>query len=192
MGDNKIILPDKIYLNDFGGNYSKYIDAIYAVFERDFIKHKSKFGSNKLNLKFNPLFQSRAYTFYHMTHEGEIEDDRTPDLRRCECMTWARPTVENTEKWNLRFWRQERKGKQRICIEFANEFDVNYYVILDVRANFILLWTAFIAEMKHEKVKKDNEYQRWASQNNGKTYTPDTLVFEIMEELNKKQGSPIA
>lgn len=191
MADNKMVLPHKIHLTDFSGNYSKYIDAIYAVFERDFIKHKSKFGSHKLNLKFHPIFQSRAYTFYHMTHEGEIEEDRTPDLRRCECMPWARPAIENTERWNLKFWRQERKGKQRICILVETSDDVDYFIILDIRSTYILLWTAFVSEYKHETNKKLKEYNNWMLKNKGKTFTPDTLVHEIMEELNKKQGSPI-
>lgn len=55
-------IPKKICLEDYGGNYKDYIDAIYAVFERDFILHKTKFGSHKLSLKFNPKFQDRAYT----------------------------------------------------------------------------------------------------------------------------------
>ena len=192
MADNEMTLPQKIYLTDFGGNYSKYIDAIYAVFKRDFINHKSKFGSHELKLKINPIFQDRAYTFYHMTHEGEVEAHRTPDLRRCECMSWARPAIENAGKWNLKFWRQVRKGKQRICILVENSEDVDYFIILDIRSTYILLWTAFVSEYKNETKKKLKEYNNWVLENNGKTYKPDTLVVEIMEELKKKQGSPIA
>ena len=82
-------LPKIIELNEFGGNYRLYIDAVYEVFFEDFIKHEAFFGSKKLKLKFNPIFQNRAYTFYHMTHKGENEDERTPDLRRCERIGWA-------------------------------------------------------------------------------------------------------
>ena len=77
-------LPLIIELNDFGGNYASYIDAVYEIFHNDFIKHKAHFGSHELKMKFNPIFQDRAYTFYHMTHEGEVESERLPDLRRCE------------------------------------------------------------------------------------------------------------
>lgn len=55
-------------------------------------------------VKCNPLYQNRAYTFYHITHEGEVENERIPDLRRCECMPWARPVIEHAESWNLKFW----------------------------------------------------------------------------------------
>ncbi len=192
MADEKFSLPSKILLSEYEGNYAKYIDAVYAIFERDFIKHKAKFGTCNVNLKFNPLFQSRAYTFYHMTHKGEVEDERIPDLRRCECMSWARPVIENTETWNLKFWRQERKGKQRICILIENPEDVDYFVVLDIRSSFILLWTAFVAEYKHETKKKLKEYYNWSQEKGEKFFTPDSLVKEIMQELQNKQGSPIA
>ena len=89
-------LPELIYLEDYKGNYQLFIDAVYAVFERDFITHKATFGSHQLKMKYHPAFQERAYTFYHMTHEGDIETDRTPDLRRCERMPWARGNRNET------------------------------------------------------------------------------------------------
>ena len=33
-------LPKLIYLEDYKGNYQLFIDAVYAVFEHDFIMHK--------------------------------------------------------------------------------------------------------------------------------------------------------
>ena len=66
--------------------------------------HKAQFGSHRLHLRYHPAFQERPYAFYHMTHKGNIEDERLPDLRRCERMPWARPTVERTEALGLRFW----------------------------------------------------------------------------------------
>jgi hypothetical protein len=143
-------LPEIICLEDYTGNYHNYIDAVYAVFERDLIKNRPNFGSHKLQLKFHPLFQNRPYTFYHLTHKGEIESEKEPDFRRCERITWVKPTIENTEKWNLKFWKQNRNGKSRVCIQLKVEDDVDYFVILDVRANYILIWTAFIAEYAHE------------------------------------------
>ena len=109
-------LPKIIELQEFGGNYSSYIDAVYEIFHNDFIKNKTHFGSHELKMKFNPIFQNRAYTFYHMTHEGEVEDDRLPDLRRCERIGWAKPCIENVATWNLRFWRQARKNSNSFSI----------------------------------------------------------------------------
>ena len=133
---SKDLLPEKICLEDYGGDYKAYIDAIYEVFARDFIRHKTSFGLHKLSMKYHPAFQERAYTFYHMTHKGEIESEREPDLRRCECMPWARPTIENTEEWDLKFWRQTRqRSSNRVCIALETESET-YFVILEVRESY--------------------------------------------------------
>lgn len=95
---NEIIdLPELIFLEDYNGDYISFINAVYAIFENDFIKHKTKFRGEELRLKRNPIFQDRAYTFYHMTHKGLEEQNREPDLRRCERMPWARPVIEKCD-----------------------------------------------------------------------------------------------
>ena len=65
-------LPRMICLEDFGGNYAAFIDAVYQVFFRDFMQHKAMFGSHRLHLRYHPAFQERPYAFYHMTHKGDI------------------------------------------------------------------------------------------------------------------------
>lgn len=183
------ILPRKICLEEYGGDYHRYIDAVYALFEADFIRHKTTFGSHRLNLKFNPLFQGRAYTFYHMTHKGEIETEREPDFRRCECMSWARPTIENVEEWQLKFWRQSRKNSNnRVCICLENENDVDYFVILEVRSTYVLLWTAFVAERSHETTKKMREYKEWKSTEGKDINTPDEMIDFIQKEIKARGG----
>ena len=181
-------LPELICLNDYNGNFQSYIDAVYSVFERDLIKNRPQFGSYQLILKNNPLFQQRSYTFYHLTHKGEFETERTPDLRRCERIGWVKPTIRNVENWKLKFWEQLRNGKSRICIQLSVEDDVDYYVILDVRVHCVLIWTAFVAEYEHEKKKKEKEYQNWIKKNNGKIQKPDALISVIINNLSKNKG----
>jgi hypothetical protein len=181
-------LPLIIELNDFGGNYASYIDAVYEIFHNDFIKHKAHFGSHELKMKFNPIFQDRAYTFYHMTHEGEVESERLPDLRRCERIGWAKPSVENVEIWNLRFWRQSRKNSEnRVCILRDVEGDYDYFVVLEVRETYVLLWTAFISTHSHETRRKLKEYEAWKNGAGAGISTPDELVEMIQTEIKSKR-----
>lgn len=175
-------LPRIICLEDYGGNYSAYIDAIYDVFNADFIQHKAHFGANEIRLKYHPMFQERAYTFYHMTHEGDVEDERVPDLRRCERIPWARPTIESVEGFGLRFWEQERNGKHRICIWLNVDTGENYFVILDIRKTYVLLWTAFYGTYSNTVKKKEAEYNQWLA-SVGRIFTPNELVADIMERL---------
>lgn len=157
----EIELPDLILLEDFQGNYNNFIQAVFDVFQRDFILHKTKFRGEELKLKWHPIYQDKAYTFYHMTHKGEDEQNREPDLRRCERMPWARPVIENCDKWSLKIWPQIRKGSNRLCIWLSIEDEPDYIIILDVREKYKLLWTAFVIEYEHEKRKKQKEYEAW-------------------------------
>lgn len=189
---NSMELPKKIYLKEFGGNYERYVDAVYEVFERDFIRHRAMFGSHGLRMKYHPEFQGRAYTFYHMTHKGEVESERLPDLRRCECMPWARPSVENVESWGLKFWRQPRqRSDNRVCICLERDdgvVDVDYFVILEVRSDYVLLWTAFVSEWEHQTKKKLREYEEWRLSAGQCIVTPDDLICSIQREIKARSG----
>lgn len=184
-----IDLPQIIELSEYGGNYSSYIDAVYEIFLKDFILHKAHFGHHALRMKFHPELQGRAYTFYHITHEGKDENERIPDLRRCERIGWPRPCVENTENWNLKFWRQGRqRSANRVCIYLEVEDDYDYFVVLEVRDTYVLLWTAFVSMYKHETRKKLKEYQGWKESEEGAIInTPDELIAKIQEIKSKER-----
>lgn len=177
-------VPDKLFLSDYGGNYSTYIDAVYSVFEKDFIRRKAYFGSWPLQMKVHLEFQDRAYTFYHMTHKGNVENERVPDFRRCERMPWAKPTVEILpQKGEVKCWEQTRSGKHRVCIWLEVDDGDNYFVVLDVRKTFVLLWTAFYADYPHQVRKKAKEYEEWLRLS-GRVLTPDELIKNIMQRIN--------
>ena len=176
-------LPKIICLEDYGGNYTRYIDAVYDAFKHDFIYHQPAFGSHKLRLKYHPEFQSRAYTFYHMTHHGENENERTPDLRRCERIPWARPTIEKVVEFDLKFWEQKRNAKSRVCIWLETDNGDNYFVILDVRKKYVLIWTAFLADYQNQIEKKQKEYEVWRSSIGGAIMSPDELIADIQKRL---------
>jgi hypothetical protein len=165
MEDNALELPDIFCLTDVGGDYSVYIDKLYKCFQRDFVSKKTKFRGEELRLKWHPIYQDKAYTFYHMTHEGHDEQNREPDFRRCERLPWAKPTIEKCDKWSLKIWPQVRQGrggiKNRLCIWLQLEGEPDYIVILDVREDYKLLWTAFAPQHPHEKRKKQKEYDAW-------------------------------
>jgi hypothetical protein len=171
MSKTEIQLPALILLSFYEGDYTKYIAVVYEVFKRDFVLSKPNFRGQQLRLKFHPEYEGKAYTFYHMTHEGEDEQNRTPDLRRCERMPWAKPVIENCDKWQLKVWPQKRGSHNRLCIWLERELEPDYFIILDVRKNYLLPWTAFVAEYEHEKKKKRKEYEEYM-----KTQKPPSIT----------------
>lgn len=104
-------LPELIELKEFDGNFYAYLEAVYDIFKNDFVKNKPVFKGKRLGLKKFSLIEGKEYTFYHMTHEGDIENNRLPDLRRMERIAWPRPMIDNSSHSYLKVWRNVRRGK---------------------------------------------------------------------------------
>jgi len=155
-------LPNLIELNEFGGDFNKYLEAIYKIFKKDFVDTKPNFNGTRLGLKKYPLVDGKEYTFYHMTHEGKIENKRTPDFRRMERISWPRPMIDKSKHQYLKVWRNVRRGKggtkNRILILHEKE---KYIVILDDRGDFILPWTAYLIKGRKQMAKQLKEYEEY-------------------------------
>ncbi|TCO06970.1 hypothetical protein [Natronoflexus pectinivorans] len=155
-------LPDIIELNEYRGNFSLFLEAIYNVFKKDFVTSKPSFKGVRLGLKKFPLVEGKEYTFYHMTHKGDIENERIPDFRRMERIAWPRPMIDNSGDECLKVWRNIRRGnggtKNRILILHETE---RYLVVLDDRGDYILPWTAFLIEGNRQLQKYLKEYEAY-------------------------------
>jgi len=161
LNGEEIKLPKLIELSKFGGDWEKFIDAIYLVFKSDFVESRPIFRGQRLKLKKYPLVDGKEYTFYHFTHSGDNESERSPDLRRCERIGWPKVLIENCDSFGLKVWEQERRNEKRICIWLQFASDPDYIVILAERKGYLLPWTAFLLTENHEKRKKQREYEAY-------------------------------
>ncbi len=151
-------LPPLVLFNDYYGNWDAYLDALYTWFRKDFVDSKPTFQGKRLGLKRHPMTHGKEATFWHMIQEGKIEDERTPDFRRCERIRWPRPIIEHDSDPAIKVWRNQRKGKKRVCLWFEQE---NYLVILADRGQYILPWTAYLLEYPHQQRKLQREYEEY-------------------------------
>lgn len=151
-------LPSLIYLNDYQGDFSTYIEAVYNHFKADFIDTSVIFEGTPIRLKRHPQFQNKEYVFWHLTSEGKIEDQRTPDLRRCERIRWIRAIIDNSTDSAVRRWENQRRGDRRICLWLEEE---DYLVVLAIRSGYTLLWTAYMTNRQHTRQKLRKEYERF-------------------------------
>lgn len=155
-------LPELIELNEYGGNITEYLEAVYQVFKEDFVDSKPVYRGKRLGLKKHPFVEDKEYTFYHMTHEGDVETDRTPDLRRMERIAWPRPMIDHSEHEYLKVWKNTRRGrggtKTRILILHERE---RYLVVLDDRGDYILPWTAYLIRGRTQLQKHLKEYEQY-------------------------------
>lgn len=156
MSDSGDWLPEFVLLNDFGGDWQRYLDAVYGIFHQDFIASPpATFEGKRFALKRHPLEQGKEATFWHLISEGVVEAERLPDLRRCERIRWPRAFIE-AEEHCVRKWRNKRGNDERIVLALD---DFSYVVILADRGEYVLLWTAYTIGPEHRREKLRREYE---------------------------------
>lgn len=151
-------LPEIIEMNDFGGDFHFFNEAVYEIFRNDFVLKKPIFNGKRLGLKKHPIVDGKEYTYYHFTHSGDIEKDRTPDFRRMERIGHPKPIIDNSKCISLKVWRNKRGRNNRILILHEEE---KYLVVLDDRKDFILPWTAYFIEYSNQLRRFLKEYEEY-------------------------------
>ena len=155
---NDLMMPALVLLEDFGGDFSQYLEAVYAIFKRDFVDSKPSWEGKRFALKKYPIEFGKEHTFYHITHEGHDEEERKPDFRRMERIAFPRFMIDNVKHPTLKVWLKRINNSDRIHI--MND-DERFLVVLDIREKIFLLWTAFYIEYDHTLRKKLKEYEEY-------------------------------
>ena len=162
MSDFPAWLPLLVLLSDYEGNWERYLDAIYNYFKKDFIDSRPAFRGQRLGLKKHPIEKGKEATFWHFISEGDNEEGRIPDLRRCERIRWPRPIIENADEPIIKVWRNKRKNDNRILLWLESQ---EYLVILAERKGYLLPWTAYLVIEEHRKKKLQREYEAFKNAN---------------------------
>lgn len=151
-------LPELIELSQFGGNFAQYLEEVYKIFKNEFVLRRPLFRGIRLGLKKYPMYDDKEATFWHMTSEGEDEQNRLPDLRRLERIKWPSFLIDNSEHPYLKVWENTRGTKTNILILHEEE---NYVVILRKGNGYLLPWTAYLIEYEWRKKKFLKEYEKY-------------------------------
>lgn len=151
-----LIFPELMYFEDYSGNFQSYFNAVYGVFSNDFLKTNPNYNGQKVTAPRYPEVDGLSRTFYHITHEGEDESNRLPDMRRMERIRFPRFKLDNIPHPEILVW--EKSIKRDIRIHILNVAE-NYLLVLNKRKGYIMLWTAFYIEQNHQMRKKIKEYE---------------------------------
>lgn len=153
-----LVFPDLIYFEDYYGNFNDYFAAVYAVFENDFIRRQPRYEGLKVVVRKYPEVDGMHRTFYHITHEGEDENNRQPDFRRMERIRYPKFVVEQNQHPEILIWKNKRGKDERILLFNHGE---NYIVVLTERKEFYLFITAYVVDTEHRKRSLIKEYEAY-------------------------------
>lgn len=84
-------------LNDFGGDWPKYLAHCNGVFQRTLVYNPPRWpiDAKPFQTQYRPSHDGKAATFWHLISEGDEEEDRTPDLARLERIAWPRQLINS-------------------------------------------------------------------------------------------------
>jgi hypothetical protein len=154
-------LPALVLLEDHGGDWERYLEALYAIFKGDFLGSPFQFAGKRVGLKRHPIENGREATFWHFISEGKTEADRTPDIRRCERIRWPKAMIMNVADGCVKVWRENGQADTRVLIWCEAK---EYLVVLSDRGDYVLPWTAYTVVREHQKRKLEKRWQE-ATQN---------------------------
>ena len=158
MSGPPVWLPALVTLGAHGGNWAAYEAAVYAVFRRDFITSAPTFQGLRIGLRRDPKYKNREWAFWHIVQEGDKEEYRTPDLRRCERIGWIRAIIEHATDPQVKVWENDRHGKRRILLWLDSQ---NFLVVLAPHENrYAMLVTAYPTDRGHTRRKLQQEYEQ--------------------------------
>ncbi|HYI07638.1 MAG TPA: hypothetical protein VEK57_01085 [Thermoanaerobaculia bacterium] len=158
-------LPELIPLSDYGGDFHRYVEAVYRIFRRDFVLSQPLFRGRRCYCDTRMDTDGKEAGFWHVVTEGSIESERMPALRRCERIAWPRAIVEAADTPLVNIWEAERRrpGKGRQVRLSLAPSDFSYLVVIRATSHAYVLVTAFYLEHEHQRKKKRREYE--SSQN---------------------------
>lgn len=164
-------LPDMYECKDYN-KWNEYLDELYKIFQKDFVKDRIMFEGKYVNYRKEPMDGKYENAFIHLTHKDELHNsndpnDRVPDPKRAARIGWNKPIIEhypcneNCKDCEKILYFEEYYGKNiRAYFLFK---DVRFLVIIEKRKNYNLLITGYYIEYDNamEKyIKKCEQYKK--------------------------------
>jgi len=135
--------PGLILFNNFGGDWTAYEAELHRIFIAEIARGGLAFRDVQVNCRRLPETAGRWASFWHLVQEGRVEDDRTPDLRRCERISWVRWVIENAPTHlGIDEWQNTRGTEVNTLLWYREE----YLVVLAQRQGYWLLRTAYCTD----------------------------------------------
>jgi hypothetical protein len=151
-------LPDLV---PFEGDWKSYVERLYETFMSEIVNGGLSFSGLPIRTRYHPPSRGKGSGFWHVIQEGPSEDERIPDLRRCERISWISWMIKNATSDDRISWWEEGWGSSRDVLIWLEVED--YLVVLSKRKGYYLLKTAYLANKAHKrKGLRKNREAYWA------------------------------
>lgn len=140
--------PPDLYL--FHGDWESYEDEIYGIFVDYLVNGELQFRGQPVACPYHPASKGKHFSFWHLISEGKEEDERTPDIRRCERIYWVPWMIENAEEDEGIKWWENRRGGDIHIVMWLERY--NFVVVLGKRKKgYCVLKTCYIADSSRRR-----------------------------------------
>ena len=127
-------------LEPLPGDWPTYEDKIYAIFMETIVNGGLIFRRLPVKSQYRPETNGKGFSFWHLISEGQVEEDRTPDMRRCERIRWFAWLIKHAEeRQEISWWENRRGTNTHVVIWLEVE---QFAVVLAKRKNYYLIKTA--------------------------------------------------
>jgi len=156
-GEDNIETPPELFV--LSGDWELYEKALFKIFKDTIVEGKLDFLGMPVRTRWLPSSKGKHFTFWHLISEGEKEEERIPNLRRCERLKWVAWVLDN---YNIHpkidHWPNRRKGSRNYVVWYNEE----YAVILTKRNGYFLLKSAYctFSQRKKESFRKERNDSR--------------------------------
>lgn len=169
--NEKVCLPDILECEN-KVDIQNYMDKLYKIFTDDYLISRPIFKGKKVFIRKEPRDGNKEHTFIHLTHEDFFHksgdpNDRVPDFRRSERLSWTRKIIENykcsvdNECEKILYWEELFRGYKRINLLYKDE---RFLVVLEERDYCYLLITSFYLEKDYALDKRIKKYELYEKQ----------------------------
>ena len=146
---------------EFHGEWSSYVEELYDIYLDDIVNNTSlTFDNLPIRTRFKPMTDGKGFGFWHIISDGEEEDERVPDMRRCECLPWVSYCISQASQppAPIHWWKNKRGSNTHLVI--LHEVD-GFVVVLAERTGYYLLKTAYFPKSYRLKSMKKERDKYW-------------------------------
>jgi len=152
-------LPPLVQLSTCENDFETYLDELYRIYLDEVVNAGITFRGLPLRVQFHPMSHGKGFGFKHLISEGDVEEERTHDLQRCERIHWVAWIIRNAETIpDILWWENKRGYNTHVVLWLQGE---NFVVILAKRKDYYLLRSAYVLKPHRAKAFEKEWKQYW-------------------------------